>query len=84
MSATKTIGHARQNSKPEDYEGLSLDEILNKNKADRKAKGVARKATGSKSASEKVREPAVMLGNVAWNNLYQDEAVKLTGIDFME
>ena len=84
MSATKTIARTRQNSKPEDYEGLSLDEILNKNKADRKAKGAARKVTGNKSAGEKVREPAVMLGDVAWNNLYPDKEVELTGIDFME
>ena len=84
MSATKTITRTRQNSKPEDYEGLSLDEILNKNKADRKAKEAARKTAGNKSAGGRAREPAVMLGDVAWNNLYQDEAVELTGIDFME
>ena len=55
MSATKTVARTRRNSKPEDYEGPSLDEILNKNKADRKAKGAARKITGNKSAGEKVR-----------------------------
>ena len=89
MSSTRTIAtYTRKNSKPEDHEGLNLDEVLNinkdKNKADQKAKEAARKAAGNKLGGGRAREPAVMLGNVAWNNLFQEEAVKLIGIDFME
>ena len=44
MSSTRTIAtRTRRNSKPEDHEGLNLDEVLNKNKADRKAKEAAQK-----------------------------------------
>ena len=68
MSATRTVAHTRRNSRPEDYEGLDLDEVLNinkdKNKANLKAKEAAWKAAGNKSAGGRAREPAVMLGNV--------------------
>ena len=47
-----------------------------KNKANRKAKEAAQKAAGNKSAGGRAREPAVMLGNVAWNNLFQEEEIK--------
>ena len=75
MSATRTVAHTRRNSKPEDYEGLTLEEVLNinkdKNKADRKAKEAAQKAAGNKLGGGRARKPEVMLGNVAWNNLFQ-------------
>ena len=80
MSTTRKVAHTRSNSKPEDHEGLNLDEVLNiikdKNKADQKAKEAAQKAAGNKSAGGTAREPAVMLGNVAWNNLFQEEAIQ--------
>ena len=45
MSATRTVACTRRNSRPEDYEGLDLDEVLNintdKNKANLKAKEAA-------------------------------------------
>ena len=74
--------------KPEDHEGPNLDELLNinknKNKADGKAKEAALKAAGNKSVGGRARERVIMLENVAWNNQFQEEAIKLTGTDFME
>ena len=66
ISSTRTIATCtRRNSKPEDHEGLNLDEVLNmkkdKNKADRKAKGAAQKAACNNLGSGRAREPAVML-----------------------
>ena len=84
MSSTRTVVCTRRNSKAEDWEDMSLEDLLSKNKADRRAKGEARKAAGGKSAGAKVREPAIFLGDVAWNNLFPEEEVELTGIGFME
>ena len=88
MSSTRTIAtRTRRNSKPEDFEGPNLEEVINmdkdKNRANRKAKDAARKAAGNKSAGGRAREPAILLGDIAWKNLFQEE-VKLEGIDFME
>ena len=84
MSLTRTVIRTRQNSKAEDWEDMSLEDLLSKNKADRRAKGEAQKAAGGKSAGAKVREPAILLGDVAWNILFLVEEVELTGIGFME
>ena len=88
MSATRTVVHTRSNSKPEDHEGPNLDEILNtnknKSKTDLKAKERAPKATGNKSAGGRSRESAIMLGTVAWDNLFQEETIELPGTVFME
>ena len=87
MSATRTVAHTRRNSRPEDCEGPDLDEVLNlnkdKNKANWKAKEAAPKAAGNKSTGGRAREPAFLLGDVTWNNLFWEE-VKLEGINFME
>ena len=89
MSATRTVARTRRNSKPENHEGLNLDEVLNinkdKNKADWKAKEAAWKAAGNKSAGRRARELVFLLGDLTWKNLFQDdEAVELENIDFME
>ena len=75
MSSTRTIATCtRSNSKPEDYDEPNLDEVLNlnkeKKKADQKAKEAARKAAGNKSAGGRAREPALILVDVAWKNLF--------------
>ena len=84
MSSTRTVVRTRQNSKAEDWDTLSLDDLLSKNKDDRRAKGEARKAAGGKAAGAKVREPAIFLGDVAWNSQFPEDEVELTGTSFME
>ena len=56
----------------------------NKSKLDRKAKETARKATGNKSAGGRSREPAIKLGTVAWDNLFQEEPIELPGTVIIE
>ena len=74
MSSTKTIAtRTRKNSKPEDFAGPELEEIINmdreKNRANRKAKDEARKAVGNNLATGNARRPAILLGEVVWKDL---------------
>ena len=81
MSSTRTVARTRQNSKAEDWDNLSLDDLLSKN---RRAKGEAQKATSGKPAGAKVREPAIFLGDVAWNSQFPEDEVELTSTSFIE
>ena len=54
-----------------------------KNRANRKAKDEAQKAAGNKSASGNARKPAILLGEVVWKNLLQEED-KLKATNFMD
>ena len=87
MSSTRTVIHTKSRSTPEDHDHPGLDEILDqakaKNRADRKAKGTGQKTTGSKGASTGSRDPAIVLGVIAWDNMFQDGSVKLPVTDLM-
>ena len=83
MSATRTVAHTRSCSTAEDHKGPNLDEILNtnrnKNKADQKAKRTGQKSTDNQSTGGGSRDAAIILGVVAWDNMFQEGSIKLPG-----
>ena len=69
MSSTRaTPPHTRKDSKPEDFEGPQLEEVINldrnKNRDNQKVKEETRKAAENKSADGKADKPAIMLGEI--------------------
>ena len=88
MSATRTVARTRSCSTAEDHERSNLDEILDtaraQNKADRKTKGTSLKATGNITTSGGSRDPSIILGVIAWDNIFQDGSVELPVTDFMD
>ena len=66
MSSTRAAC-TRQNSKAEDWETLSLDDILSKN---RRAKEEDQKAKTTKPTDPKGRDSAIFLGDVAWHSQF--------------
>ena len=87
MSSTRTIAtRTRKNSKPEDFEGPQLEEVINldrnKNRDNQKVKEEAWEAAENKLA-EGAGKPAIMLGEIVWKNLLQEED-ELEGTNFMD
>ena len=88
MFATRKVAFTRSCSIAKDHERPDLDEILNaakaKNKPDRKAKGTGRKTTGNKTTGGGSRDPAIILGVVAQDNMFQDRSVEFPVTNFMD
>ena len=80
MSSTRTV-RTRQNSKAEDWDTLSLDDVLSKN---RRAKGEARKAKTAKPTDPKGRDSVIFLGDVAWHSQFPTNEIKILDTSFMD
>ena len=87
MTSTRaTPPRTRKDSKPEDFEDPQLEDVINldrnKNKDNGKVKEEAWEAAGNKSADRGANEPAIMLGEIVWKKLLQEED-ELEGTNFM-
>ena len=84
MSSTKAVICTTSWSTADDNDQPGLDEIIcldrAKNKAIWQEKLSGQKTTGNIGAS---REPAIALGTVAWDNMFEDDTVKVPETNFM-
>ena len=87
MSSTSaTSSHTRRNSKAEDLENPQLEEIINLDKdeiEDNQEIEEGAQETAKTNSAERADEPAIMLGEIVWKNLLQEED-ELEGTDFMD
>ena len=74
----------RSFSVADDVDLSDLDDLIRKNwaknSANRKAKLAEKESNSKKGAS---REPAIALGAVAWDNMFEDDTVKIPDTNFM-
>ena len=87
MSSTSDISsRTRRNLKAEDLETPQLEEMINHdkdgNEDNYEIKEEVEEAAEAKPA-ERASEPAIMLGEIVWKNLLQEED-ELEGTDFMD
>ena len=80
MSSTRTI-RTRQNSKAEEWDKVSLDDVLSNN---RRARGEARRAKAAQAGKTRGREPAIFLGEVAWHGLFLTDEIEILDMVLMD
>ena len=87
MSSTSAISsHTRRNLKAEDLENIQLEEMINldkdENEDNQEIKEEVQGAAETNPA-ERTGEPAIMLGEIVWKKLLQEED-ELEGTNFMD